>query len=531
MTREGQRSVTQTSADAPAAAALSTERIQEMVDACHAAGGGRVTIPPGEHVVGPLRLLDNVNLHLEAGAVLKGSPDVEDYPREYTEECDSIRCLAQHWDEFRAGLITARGAKHVSITGQGVIDGNAAVFYRDERMVFNPKYNQYTRQGEAYMKPEYPEDAPRLYHERPGGLIRFHDCEQVLIDGVTIQNSPNWTVTFRRSADIRITGVTIDSWWAGDYGIPNDDGINVTGCRDMVIADSVIRTGDDCLAITGMDRLMVSNCSLSGRLDAIRLGYVNTEPTRDCVFTNLTIHASNRGVGLFVNGEGSIENVSFDNITMRTRIYWGPWWGKGEPIHISAVPYDPDSETLGTIKGVRFSNILAESDNGILIHGWDDSVIEDVTLDNVRLRVVNSHLHEACGGNFDLQRGGVEFEVPHKTPDEVQTFAHDIPAVYARHVEGLRIRDLDVSWEDGLPEYFTHAVQCEDFTDVIVDGLRGRQAHVAADHAVIRLDNGSGAFVRNCVPTAGAKVLLTHDGVDRVLEAGNGPVGDGPGAG
>ena len=82
------------------------------------------------------------------------------------------------------------------------------------------------------------------------------------------------------------------------------------------------------------ENVAVSNCTLSSRSAGVRVGY-GPNPIRNCVFQNLVIRNSNRGLGLFVRQEGSIENVLFNNIVIQTRLHTGHWWGKGEPIHLS----------------------------------------------------------------------------------------------------------------------------------------------------------------------------------------------------
>jgi len=392
---------------------LDTMPIQRAVDACAKAGGGRVLVPAGSYISGPVSLRSRVDLHLAPGSIIKGVADLD----AYTVEAEAVSGESQ-----RAGVITARGARDVSITGRGVIDGSGMAFVDPDRIHYgvNPDLDKSaTRQGEDYLHPRFgTQHGPLAHGERPGNLVRFIDCRNVVIRGVTIQNSPTWTV---------------------------------------------------------------------------RVGYTGRD-IRDCVFSNLAIHNSNRGLGVFVRGSGSVENILFSDIVIRTRLFTGHWWGSGEPIHVSAVLCDPGAETPGQIRGIRFRNILAESENGILVYGTAGSVIRDLVFEDVQLTVKNSPLNESYGGNIDLR----------STRDlSKAVFQSDIPGLLCRYVRDLQIRNFKLSWAGDLPGFFTHGIFCHHFVDILIDGFCGRQAHPDSGRAAIALSTGAGVTVRNCKAQVG----------------------------
>lgn len=177
------------------------------------------------------------------------------------------------------------------------------------------------------MNPKYgTEDGPLEPKDRPNNLIRFFNCTNILISGVTIQNSPIWTVHFVRCERVNITGVSINSFGSGRR-VPNDDGIDLTDTRIVHISDCDIEDGDDGIVVLGGERITVANCTLSSRSAAVRVGFAGGE-IRDCVFANLVIFDSNRGLAVNVRGAGSIENVLFSDIVIQTRLVTGHWWGR-----------------------------------------------------------------------------------------------------------------------------------------------------------------------------------------------------------
>jgi polygalacturonase len=181
-----------------------------------------------------------------------------------------------------------------------------------------------------------------------------------------------------------------------------------------------------------------------------------------CNITNST-----RGIGIFLRDEGSLENITFDDMYIETHLRTGDWWGNGEPIHISAVR-GKEKVKLGVIKNVQFHNITCKGENGMLLYGSEQSMIQDVQFDNVSFELMNSKLNDVAGGNIDL-RGCLD--------EHEQLFAHDIPAVYARYVDGLSINNLKLNWDNTITQpYFTNGIQLDSFKNVKITNFTGTSA-------------------------------------------------------
>lgn len=137
---------------------------------------------------------------------------------------------------------------------------------------------------------------------------------------------------------------------------------------------------------------------------------------------------------------------------METNLITGHWWGKGEPIYIAARQGNGKAD----IRDVHFTNITVESEGGMMIYGAPDSIVRDIYLEQVRmhLRAPRPRIAQSVGGNFDLRWTATSLSEA--------IFKHDIPALYVRYVDGLRIRDFDLSWGDNLPAYFSGALEAED---------------------------------------------------------------------
>jgi polygalacturonase len=278
---------------------LNTLAINQAISACSAAGGGTVIFPAGYYVSGSIELLKNVTLQLEAGAVIVGSTNLADYAAE---------TVPGTGERSRAGLITARSANNIAITGRGVIEGNGMFFVDPVKLKEREELDydkKYTRQGEDFMNPKYgTADGPLQPNDRPNNMLRFFNCTNILISGVTLQNSPIWTVHFVQCERVNVTGASINSF-GGGRRVPNDDGIDLSDTKYVHISDCDIQNGDDSIVVLGGEKITVANCTLSSRSAAVRVGFAGAD-IRDCVFANLVIFDSNRGLAVNVRGSNSI---------------------------------------------------------------------------------------------------------------------------------------------------------------------------------------------------------------------------------
>jgi hypothetical protein len=135
-----------------------------------------------------------------------------------------------------------------------------------------------------------------------------------------------------------------------------------------------------------------------------------------------------------------------------------------------------------------FRNITAESEGGILVYGCEQSIIKDLVFEDVKVHIKNGPLQSSYGGNFDL-RGCRDAATA--------IFSHDIPAFYCRYADGVKIDGFEVGWDGDLPAFFSSGIQCEDFSNVDIDGFSGGPAHKGGGVAAIALSRGSNVSICN----------------------------------
>jgi len=469
---------------------VNTVHIQQAIDKCSENGGGTVYIPAGVFISGTIELKSNVNLYLETGAVIKGSPNLNDY-----KPYQSMFYGASHF-----GIIHAHKAQNVSITGQGIIDGNDAVFFdwtKAKKIEWGG--TQYTRQKENFRKvTEGIGDGPVEPKDRPRQMVIFSECRNVLVRDVQLLHAPFWTLHFADCDGVICTGLKI----GGSLETPNSDGIDITSCNNVIISDCDIRTGDDAIAITGYAyhyelpgysnlrhasaNITVSNCLLQSRSSGIRIGFEDQNTVRNIQISNIIITNSNRGIGIFVRDSGSIENVNISNVFIETRLHTGDWWGNGEPIHISSIPRSPNVKT-GKIRNVNFRDVTCRSEAGIVIFGLPESPIGELSFENLKLTITESPINETAGGNFDF-RGCYG--------EKLQLFAHDIPGIYMQHVDKAWFNNVTVNWEQTQQPFFTHALEARHIGQLTLMYFSGMAAPAHASLKAVKLVNIS-RFITN----------------------------------
>ncbi|MHC4424541.1 MAG: glycoside hydrolase family 28 protein [Planctomycetota bacterium] len=451
---------------------LCTDAIQKAIDECSETGGGTVYLPGGTFLSGTIYMKSGVTLRLGAGCTLLGSVDLKDYP-------STVQAFRSYTDNYTdKSLIYAEKAERIAITGAGTIDG----------------------QGASFKGP---------YKVRPY-MIRFIQCRNVTVKDVTLKNSPMWVQHYLACDDVCITGVTVRS-----LVNHNNDGINIDSCRRVVISDCNIESGDDAIVLKSTSArvcgdVAVSNCLLSSRCNALKMGTESNGGFENIVITGCSIYNTRlAGVALEIVDGGTMDRVVISNITMNKI---------GAPIFLRlgnrARPFKKDMEKpdIGTLRNVTISNIEATGADptGCTISGLPEAAIENVTLSNVRLSF------EGGGTKADAARA-----IPEKPADypEYSMFGRlSAYGLYCRHVRGLKL--LNVQLQLAKPDQ-RHALVFEDVQDALIDALDAPCPPDAG--AIIRLADVREILVRGCRPKAGTDVFLKLEGArsEKIVLAGN----------
>lgn len=390
-----------------------TAAIRRAIAACAAAGGGDVVLENGCYLSGALELLDGVHLVLLRGAVLKASARLADFDRLPLPACDVGEPL---------GFIYAIGRRDVGLAGEGRIDLSGAAFFKDAPRMPFPGQSEPLTDAQA-------QEATLAVMPRLNQPILFSGCQNVRLTDLRITDSPCWTVTFSRCDRVTVRGVTIDN----SLLIPNSDGMGFTMSTDVTVSDCVISCADDCLTFCGTKRAAVQNCILRSRSTAVRIGYISNE-TRQLSLQNLVIHDSNRALVFQASRQSRIYDVSIDHVVMHTRLFWGAWWGQGEPLTMI-------TSGDGEIRGVTVSGVRARCAHGIALYGHAPGRIAGVTLRDWELTVTGEGSRPDTA--FLDFRDEKTVSLPQKR----------MPWCYAEGTAGLTLRNIAVKADGAAKDW------------------------------------------------------------------------------
>lgn len=346
---------------------LSTDAINKAIEECTANGGGRVVVPPGEFRTGTILMKDRVELHLELGAVLIASTDRADFPRQPQPQYQSLKDKGGWFS-----LIYAEGAKQIAITGKGMIDGKGAEQQPD----------------------------PSLFggdlDGRPRNIL-FISCKDIRIEGVTMRNSGMWNQHYLDCEDLLIDRINVYN-----HSNRNNDGIDIDGCRRVILSNSIFDSDDDGITLksTGnapTEDVVITNCVVSSFCNAIKAGTESSGGFRNISISNCIIKPSRSiatpvfntprhgitGISLEIVDGGTMEGITISNITIE---------GTECPLYIRlgnrARKYKPDMEIpgLGTMKNISINNLVAYNTGNFSssITAVPGGYVENVQLSNIQ---------------------------------------------------------------------------------------------------------------------------------------------------
>jgi polygalacturonase len=270
---------------------MNTAAFAAAIEACAKAGGGRVVVPPGVWLTGPIRLASRIDLHLEQGALVLFSRRVEDY------------VVADESTGRRTAVSPVRGVnlEDIAITGQGIIDGSGDAWrpVKKEKMTPNQWKSLLASGGAVNAAGDIWDPAKEAM--TPGSLlsmrprmVQLTECKRVLLDGPTFQNSPAWNIHPLLCEDVIIRNVTVLNPWYSQNG----DGLDLDACRRVAVYRSQFDVGDDAI------------CLKSGAGEAARK---RGRACEDIAIWDCTVYHGHGGVTVGSEMSGGVRNVYVDN--------------------------------------------------------------------------------------------------------------------------------------------------------------------------------------------------------------------------
>ena len=418
--------------------------IQNAIDKASQSGNGKVIIPAGRFMTGVIHLKSNTELHLNENGILLGSPKRSDYgPKD------------------ASALIVANHQQNISMTGKGVIDGQGDQLLKDIYMMLNGGtledsewkiYNPWHQ-----MRPEE--------RNRPK-IIELTDCDTLKIKGITIKNGLCWVQNYKNSSNIIIDSIKVESntFW-------NNDGIDITDCKNVRITNCILNCDDDGICLKSYDRnsccknVYVANCIVRASASAVKLGTASKGGFKKITIRDITVYDTFRSAIAIESVDGGIlEDVDVQNITAKNT---------GNAIFIRLGHRNKD-EVYSQLRRIHISNIKAEiplekPDKGYPMEGPEPDFAHNVFPSSItgipghpveNVRIENVEL---------IYTGGAKKEIACLPADSLSKILEQISeypefsmfgelpswAFYARHVNGLKFINIKVkvNGKDNRPAF------------------------------------------------------------------------------
>ncbi len=427
--------------------------IQKAIDACSKTGG-QVLIPsPYTFMCSPVVLKSNIDLHLEAGAKLLANPNEKVYTKSAFRNNPGEGTM---W-------ISAENISNLSISGNGEINGNGISFMGAEL-------------EDSYVLKPFNTLDPRPH------VLTIVGGNNIRINNVHIGNSAYWTVHLVGCNDVVVSGITL----LNSLKVRNSDGIDVDHSKNVRISDCYIESGDDCICLKNRrefeefgrcENITVTNCTMTSRSCAIKIGSENMDTIRQVVFNNCIIKKSNRGVGIQNRDEGVVSDVIFSNMIIEGHLFSDVWWGKAEPIYITAYrrangnnkdanwrfPKGVTEGRVGEVKNIYFSNIKCTSENGVYVSAESNDKIWNIVFDNVDVLIDKST--SIPGGVYD------------RRPSKVDGFVNgSTSGFYFDAAKSITVRNCSVQWGNNKTEYFSHVIESRHIDLLTLFNVEGKAA-------------------------------------------------------
>lgn len=367
--------------------AKATLAIRKAIEAASRAGGGTVYFPAGKYLTGPIHLKSNITIFIDAGAELHFSDDFDDYLPMVESRYEGVDV------KTFSPLFYAYHAENIAIIGRGIIDGHGKKWwdfvegYKQDQP--RSKWQKiFDENNKDILLPDDPRQMKRGFLRPP--FIQTMYCKNVFIQGITIRNSPFWTVNPEFCDNVTIHAVSIIN---PQRLAPNTDGINPESCSNVRISDCFISVGDDCITIkSGKDlpgrtkgkpaeNYSITNCTMLAGHGGVVIGSEMSGDVKRITISNCVFDGTDRGIRLkTVRGRGGVvEDIRVDNIIMKNI---------GEQAIVLDMEYATSapelvSERTPQFRNIRLSNITAYTNEAMYINGLDEMPVSEISLHDV----------------------------------------------------------------------------------------------------------------------------------------------------
>jgi polygalacturonase len=450
---------------------IATASIQKAIAAAVKVGGGTVYFPAGKYLTGPIHLKSNITIFIDAGAELHFSDQFDHYLPMVESRYEGVDVKSF------SPLFYAYKAQNIAIKGRGIIDGHGKKWwdfvegYKKDQPRSKWQF-MFDSLNKNILLPDDPAQMKRGFLRPP--FIQPMYCKNILIEGITIRNSPFWTINPEFCENVTINAVTITNPHS-----PNTDGINPESCKYVHISNCHISVGDDCITIkSGKDipgrtkaapaeDYTITNCTMLSGHGGVVIGSEMSGDVKKITISNCIFDGTDRGIRIkTARGRGGVvEDIRVNNIIMKD-IKESPFV---LDMQYAKTTEEPVSIRTPQFKNIHYSNIsVVSAKNAGFINGLSEMPIENISFSNIQIAAENGFVIQ--------QAKGISFH-------DVQITTKNGPSITANSVEELEIDNV----KSLLP---------------------------LANYPVILFNKVNGAYVHNCWPVKTTGTFIELKGAE-----------------
>jgi polygalacturonase len=366
--------------------------------------GSKIIVPAGTYLTGPIRLKSNINLHLEPGASIVFNDNFADWPA-IKSRWEGVECYGY------SPCIYGENLSNVSITGAGTIDGRGQAWWKEfkrrktsgQKQPVSARDKEFAKLNENTDLSDCGGGGIGSFFFRPQ-LIQFNNCSNVLLEGVTVRNSPFWNTHILYCKKVIVKNTTFQNPSDG----VNGDGLDIDSCDGVVVLDCTFDVNDDCLCIKsgiGKDgmrvnkpcqNVVVKNCKMLRGHGCIVMGSETAAGIRNIEISDCVFKGNDRGLRIKSRRgrAGTVENITLNNIKMNDvgcpivmHLYYECGAKPEEIAALSDRNPRPITETTPCIRNIKITNITADNARAAaaFLLGLPERPIENILFENVKI--------------------------------------------------------------------------------------------------------------------------------------------------
>jgi polygalacturonase len=399
---------------------INTIAIQNAIDKCAASGGGTVMFSKGDYVTGTIQLRSNTMLEIAEGARILGSTNLKDYP----EKVESFKSVMSEVHRYRLSLIYAERLTNIGIRGKGEI------YFRGEKNNFPGPETIGSIEG------------------RPFG-IRMIECKNITVQDINLKNSAAWMQNYLYCENLIIDRITVFN-----HANFNNDGIDIDGCKNVIVRNCFINSEDDAMCLKGASmkttqNMLIENSTFISTCNALKIGTDTQGDFKNIIARNLVLggipttlesmkgHEASTGITLATVDGGNVENIFISNVIInqsRCPIFLRVG-NRGRVMHGMQKPVPGHIKNI-IIKNTKGSNNLRQ---GSFISGIKGYPIENVIIRNLNIKMQG-------GGTVEMADALVNND-ENSYPDAHQFSRDGLPSYgfYFRYANNIMLKKIKIT--------------------------------------------------------------------------------------